>query len=140
MASNPYSQYKQMQVATTDPVRLIVMLYDGAIRSLKSGIEKTEQKDFEGKGRDLMRAYDIVFELLTVLDYEKGGEIAANLAALYNYILKRILEANAKMDTEIMQEAIRHLETLNDAWRTLAERGSGNRGGGIDVSQAAGAR
>ena len=122
--NNPYAQYKQMQVMTTDPVRLVVMMYEGAIKALRSSIENIQDKRFEAKGKDLLKAHDILFELMSCLDHEKGGDVAKNLAALYTYMIKRILEANVSLDVQIIDEVIRHLETLNEGWRTLAD----NRG------------
>ena len=124
MTRNPYTQYKQMQVETTDPLRLVVMLYEGAIKALRLAIEYIGRKDYELKGKELMRAHDIIFELLSSLDREAGGEIAKNLESLYVYIIRRILEANASMDVTVIEEVINHLKTLNEAWTELAAQHS----------------
>ncbi len=122
MAANPYSKYKKMQVETTDPVRLVIMLYDGAVKALRLAMKYAREKDFEKKGREMMRAHDIIFELLSTLDRENGGEIAKNLESLYVYMLRGILESNASNDFGKMEEIIGHLETLNDGWRALARQ------------------
>ncbi len=127
MVPNPYAKYKQMQVeSTADPVRLIVLLYDGAIKALRVSKEHIKNGNFEGKAKELMRAHDIIFELLSSLDHERGGEIAKNLAALYTYLLKRIMEVNVSLDFAVIDEVIAHMDNLNSSWRELAkQRGAG---------------
>ncbi len=122
MVANPYNRYKQMQVNTTDPVRLVVMLYEGTILALKRAIGYIEKKDFENKGKELMRAQEILFELMSCLDHEKGGEVSEKLHALYTYMIKRVIEANVSLDITILQETIKHLETINEGWTELAKR------------------
>lgn len=122
MAHNPYAQYKKMEVTTNDPVKLVVMLYDGAIVAMRRAVEHIKAKQYELKCKELMRAHDILFELLACLDREKGGEIANNLEALYTYMLRRILEVNMDLDIAKAEEVIRLLSNINDGWRELARR------------------
>ena len=139
MVSNPYSQYKKMQVTTTDPVKLVVMLYEGAIVALRRAIGHIEKKDYEKKCKELIRAHDIIFELLSSLDREKGGDISANLESLYTYMIRRIMEANASLETGTIEEVIDHLETINDGWRELAKQRGVNLkdSSAMDVSKPA---
>ena len=122
MVADPYKRYRQVQVDTTNPVRLVVMLYEAAIGALRQAIAAIERRDYERKGKELLRAHDILFELLSCLDHEKGGQVAANLASLYTYMLKRILEANRSLEIPVLEEVIGHLTTLNEGWRQLAEQ------------------
>ncbi|RJO75433.1 MAG: flagellar export chaperone FliS [Myxococcales bacterium] len=119
---NPYSQYKTMQVTTTDPVKLVVLLYEGSISALKRAKEHIALKNMEAKGKEIMRAHDILFELLSALDHEKGGEIADNLQKLYVYMIRRLLLANGTLDTTILDEVSGLLDNLLSAWRVLAEQ------------------
>jgi len=122
MRQNPYSKYKTMEVTTTDPLKLVVLLYDGAISALKRAKEHIGRKDYMSKYKELMKAHDIVFELMACLDKEKGGDVAENLNSLYAYMLSRIMEANNSLDFEILDEIIGLLDNLNESWKELAKR------------------
>ena len=121
MNANPYTQYRDVQVQTASPARLVVMLYDGAIKFLKLAIKEMEAKNFEAKGKYLGKAQDIIFELNAVLDMEAGGEIASNLRKLYLYMNRRINDANIRVDHDIVNEVISLLEELNRSWKAIAE-------------------
>ena len=136
MAHNPYAQYKKMEVTTNDPVKLVVMLYDGAIVAMRRAIEHIKAKQYEQKCKELMRAHDILFELLACLDREKGGEIATNLEALYSYMLKRILEVNVELDLAKAEEVIRLLNNINEGWRELARRNAAGQGSDVPSKAA----
>ncbi|MCZ6552824.1 MAG: flagellar export chaperone FliS, partial [SAR324 cluster bacterium] len=86
-----YSQaYKQTAVTTADQGRLIVMLYDGAIKFLNVAIEKLETGDAYGANSNLIKGKSIVAELLASLNMEQGGDIALNLQRLYTYIFNEL--------------------------------------------------
>lgn len=118
---NGVKQYQNTAVATQSKGRLIVLLYDGAIKFLKLAIEKLEAGEFEAKGRYIGKAQDIINELNAVLDTESGGEIATNLRKLYAFMNRHLLEANSKRDARMIQDVIKLLEDLNQAWKAVAE-------------------
>ncbi len=118
---NGLEAYQNTAVTTQSKGRLVVMLYDGAIKFLKLAVKEMEAKNFEVKGKYLAKAQDIIFELNAVLDTETGGEIATNLRKLYVYMNTRLNEANIKLDAEIVQEVISLLEELNASWKAIAE-------------------
>lgn len=121
-------QYRTAQVATADPARLVLMLYDGAIRFATQGREAVEQGDFEAANRHLGRAQDIVTELAASLDFD-AGEISVNLEQLYEFINRRLVEANVKKDTAPLGEALNLLQELRDAWAQIVQGdGGGSRG------------
>jgi len=111
-----------MEVTTTDPLKLVVLLYDGAITALRRSIEHIEKKDYMAKYKELMRCHDIIWELMASLDKTRGGEVADNLSSLYTYMLGQIMEANNSLDVKIIEEVIALLDNLNEAWRELARR------------------
>jgi len=113
------SQYQEMQVQTT-PGRLVVMLYDGAVRFLHLGLGALRRGDREAQGLNLGKAQNILVELLNTLDKRAGG-LADNLESLYRYCLKQLLIANAEDRGENVEEVIRLLCPLRDAWEQ-AER------------------
>jgi len=118
---NGLETYQNTAVTTQSKGRLVVMLYDGAIKFLKLAIKEMEARNFEAKGKYLTKAQDIIFELNAVLDMEAGGEIASNLRKLYLYMNRRINDANIKVDPDIVREVISLLEELNRSWKAIAE-------------------
>jgi len=122
MYKNGVQSYRETNVITADPKKLILMCYEGAIDSLKLGKQKIIEKDYEGKGRALTKSQDIIQELLCSLDFEKGGAIARNLEALYNYMLRRLLHANINKDIEAIDEVIFMLSELESAWQEIFQR------------------
>ena len=113
------SAYQSATVTTQNKGRLIVLLYDGAIKFMKLAVKELEAKNYEMKGRYINRAQDIIYELNAVLDMEKGGEIAANLRSLYCFIDRRLAEANSKCDPQMIREAINLMEELNQSWKAI---------------------
>jgi flagellar protein FliS len=113
------SQYEEMQVQTT-PGRLVVMLYDGALRFLQNGVAAMRQKNFEQQSLYLGKAQSILFELLNTLDMG-AGELAVSLRSIYYYCIERLLRANAEDRAEYVEEVIRMLSSLREAWE-YAER------------------
>lgn len=116
---NGFEVYQETAVSTQNRGRLIVMLYDGAIRFLKQALIDLDNKDYAAKGKNILKAMDIIFELNTVLDMEKGGQISQNLRALYNFMHRHLSEANLKKDPHRIREVIGLLEELNQSWRTI---------------------
>jgi flagellar protein FliS len=118
-----HSAYQQGQVAASSPVRIVVLLYDGAI-----GFARQAQARFSEpgvRGHALGRAHAIVSELMIALDHEKGGEIAQRLESLYRYVLDALLRANVQGDARSLESAIDVLETLAEGWREIARSGAG---------------
>jgi flagellar protein FliS len=112
--------YEETAVVTQDRGRLVVMLYDGAIKYLGQAIREIEANNSEEKGRLICKAQDIIFELNTVLDMETGGEIALNLRKLYNFMWKHLGQANIKNDPRMLGEVIDLLVELNEGWKAVA--------------------
>jgi flagellar protein FliS len=111
----------QAGTAYADSVQLIQMLFDGLIDSLTAAEGQIERKEIQAKGESLSRAMRIVLGLQGSLDLEKGGEIAANLADLYDYCTRRLMHANLKNDVEAVQEVKRLISEIRDAWSQVPE-------------------
>ena len=110
----------EVGVMGASPETLVVMLYDGAIKAI--GIARTEmlRKDHAAKGAQLSKAIGIIEEgLLAALDPVAGGEIAANLHALYEYMTRQLMLANLHNSVEILDEVARLLRELKGAWESL---------------------
>ena len=117
---NGVEAYQDAAVTTQSKGRLIVLLYDGAIKFMKLAIKELEAGNPEAKGRYINRAQDIINELNAVLDTDTGGEIAANLRKLYSFMNNRLSEANIKRDPQIIREVITLMEELNQSWKAIA--------------------
>jgi len=120
--ANAATHYRQTQVLTATGVQLIVLLYDSAIQAVElasDGIAKRHQSD---KARFLGRAIGIVGELSSVLDFEKGGEVAKSLYRLYDYMLSEFTQANLRNDASRLAGPLRCLKELRGAWHTVAQQ------------------
>ena len=111
--------YKEHAIGTQNKGRLIVMLYDGAIKFLKMAINEMEAGNYAEKGRYIGKAQDIINELNAVLDIDAGGEVAANLRKLYLFMTKRLNEANISKDPNMVRDVIKMMEELNQSWKAI---------------------
>jgi flagellar protein FliS len=123
--NNPYDKYKNMQVQTATPGQLILMLYEGAIKFCKMSKKFIEEKNYMDANKYLIKTQDIVTELMISLDMKAGGEIARNLYSLYDYMLRRLLDANMKKDIEVVDEVQKMIEELKDAWAEALKKTGG---------------
>ncbi len=114
------SAYQETSVTTQSKGRLIVLLYDGAIKFMKLAIRELDAGNYEAKGQYITRAQNIINELNAVLDTDAGGEIAVNLRNLYSFMNTRLCEANTKRDCQIIREVITLAEELNKGWKAIA--------------------
>ena len=121
MSNKGAQAYLQTQVQSRTPVELVVMLYDGAIKFLGQAREAMVNRDLVTKRHALSRGMAIVQELQNMLNMDAGGEVADRLDGLYTYILGRCFEANAKLDPAGLDEAVKLLTPLRDAWAAVAQ-------------------
>jgi len=119
MHGNGIDAYRQTNVMTADPKRLVLMCYEGAISNLKIAKEKYASNEYEAKVKAVQKVQDILTLLMQSLDFEKGGKIAVSLEALYNYMLRRLVDGDIKKDTRIIDEVIYILEELESAWKEI---------------------
>ena len=113
------SAYQDTAVTTQSKGRLLVLLYDGAIKFMKLAIRELEAGNSGEKGKYIAKAKDIINELNMVLDTDAGGEIAANLRKLYLFMNRRLTEANTKKDPQRIREVIKLMEELNTSWKAI---------------------
>lgn len=120
--SNPYAKYKQTQVISASREKLLLMMYEGAIKFTKKAMNSIEEKNIPERCTNIGRAYDIILELNNTLDHKVGGDIAKNLEQLYMFITDRYAKANASGSAEPLKEALKILETLYDGWVQAVEK------------------
>ncbi|MDI9570844.1 MAG: flagellar export chaperone FliS [Pseudomonadota bacterium] len=123
MYQNAAYAYRDANVLTANPLKLVLMCYDGAITSLKLAREAYIRKDYESKAKALQKALDIIHELDASLDMGRGGEISKNLRGLYLFMTQSLIEADTKRDLKTMERIIGLLQELQSAWLTISLSG-----------------
>lgn len=108
--------YKKTSVETASKEQILLMLYQAAIKNCKKAIEAIEQKNVSKKGEYIGKMQDIIVELSNSLDFEVGGDVAKELASLYDYILYSSTQANIKIEKSHLEGCLKVLNTLYDGW------------------------
>jgi len=115
-----YTQaYQKAQVNTVDQRKLIVMLYDGAIRFLTTAVEKLNAGDTYEAHNNLIKGKSIIAELLASLNMEQGGDIAKNLQRLYSYMFNELIDANLNKDGTRITHVLHLLRELRVGWQGI---------------------
>ncbi len=117
-------KYLATQVTTTDQGQLLILLYDAAIKFLNQAKTKIDEKDYAQKGILIAKALDILSELASSLNKDKGGELADSLNQLYFYCNTRLLMANLKMDKAIIDEVVKIISGVRDAYSQIIREGA----------------
>lgn len=112
--NNAYSQYKENSVYTATPEELTLMLYNGVIKFIMQAQKHIEDKDILKAHTSIIRAQDIIEEFQASLD--KKYEISNSLNLLYDYMLRRLVEANVSKNKEILEEVLYFAKELRDTW------------------------
>lgn len=112
--------YRENAVLSASPEQLVVLLYEHLIINLKKAARHIQARDFEGKAESLSRANDIVLELLSSLDFEKGGEISSRLASLYGFFNREIATVGRTLDTARIAQLVEMAEELRGSWAEAA--------------------
>lgn len=118
---NAHATYQAVQVTTTDRGRLLLMMYEGAIKFLKQAKSGLEDNDIAKFCRFLSKAQAIIAELMNTLDFEKGGNIARDLDRLYDFMLFYLTEANLYRDAKRIQKTIQLIDTIYTAYKEIIE-------------------
>ncbi len=113
-----YNSYKTNDIETASPVKLIVMLYNGAIKFATLAVEAIENNDIETANVNIIKAQNIVSELLSSLNFE-AGNVADNLSGLYIYIHRLLVESNIQKNVVPLKESISLLTNLKEGWDDL---------------------
>lgn len=112
--ANPYQQYQQNVVNTSTPQELVLMLYNGLIKFLNLGVQAIENKELENAHNNIIKAQRIIEEFMATLDM--NYDISKNLYSLYDYMHRRLIDANIRKDKEILEEVLGFARELRDTW------------------------
>jgi flagellar protein FliS len=120
---NALKEYKSVDlratVETASPHKLISMLLEGALTSLAQAKGAIERKQIQDRTESLNKATDIIVGLKGSLDLEKGGEVAANLDELYNYMIRQVVKANRENSAETVQEVMDLILEVRQGWSNM---------------------
>lgn len=121
---DPVHSYKEIQIKTATPGKLVIMLYEGGIKFLNLAIELMGKKHtgYEKASNYIIKVQDIITELMVSLDFEKGGQIAKNLFSLYLYMNRRLIDANIQKNTAMLEEVKKMLSDLRGAWVEASQK------------------
>jgi len=119
-----FDAYKSTEISTASQGKLIVMMYEGSIRFLKIAMDNLSLKTYDIANNHIIKAQDIITELMLSLNMEEGGEISQNLFNIYAYMKKRLLEGNMSKDRDVLAEVVKLLERLKGAWEEVAAKES----------------
>lgn len=109
--------YQKNAVQTASPAKLALMLYDGAVKFTNIAIEAIEAGDIEKAHNNIVKAQNIIVEFRSTLDMKYP--VAKDFDVVYDYIYRRLVEANMKKDKDILVEALKHIKTMRDTWREV---------------------
>lgn len=136
--SSVFDQYRQTAIQTAPPEQLVVMLYDGAVRFLEQA--KLSLQDGKDATEPLGRAQDIIVELASSIN-RTAGEVAENLARLYDFWIHWLLQAQIRRDPAKVEEVLGMVRELREAWATIAlqqRRAASANGGSATALNARG--
>jgi flagellar secretion chaperone FliS len=117
--NNPYTAYQNNSVNTASPGELTLMLYNGSLKFIHIAKKAIEDKNIELKNTNIQKAQAIVSELMVTLNTDL--EISQNLMSLYDYINRRLTEANVKNDAAILEEVEGMITEFRDTWKQVIQ-------------------
>ena len=114
IAQNAYNQYREKSIQTARPEELTLMLYNGLVKFIMRAIDAVQKNKTEDAHNNIIRAQDIIQEFMITLD--KKYTVAASLELIYEYMYRRMVEANARKDAAILGEVLNLAKQLRDVW------------------------
>jgi len=114
--SNAYNAYKNNSVNYASKEQLLIMLLDGAVKFAKMGRQAIADRNVQKAHENIVKTQNIFYELMSTLDVQKGGEWAKQLMGVYDFITRRLTDANIKKDIDVMNEVIPLIEDIRDTW------------------------
>lgn len=119
MVMGGYQTYRQTDVITADPKKLVIMCYEEAIRNLNLAALMYSSGKYEVKGKSVQKTLDIISELREALDFDRGGSIATSLEALYTFMTSYIIKSDQARNVKGFQQVASMLEQLKSAWEKV---------------------
>jgi flagellar secretion chaperone FliS len=117
--NNPYQSYQASSIQTASPGELTLMLYNGCLKFIKLARKAIEEKNVEERNTNLVKAQKIIQELMVTLNMDY--EVAKHMMTMYDYIYRRLVEANIKNDVEILDEVEGYVTEFRDTWKQVIQ-------------------
>ncbi|MGH4125772.1 MAG: flagellar export chaperone FliS [Clostridium sp.] len=124
---NAFNTYKNNSVNFASKEQLLLMLVDGAVKFSKIGRQAILDKDAKKAHENIVKTQNIFYELMATLDVAKGGEWAESLMKVYDFIVRRLTDANIKKSEEIMNEIIPLIDDVRDTWNEAYKISKGGK-------------
>jgi flagellar secretion chaperone FliS len=142
MSQNAHEAYLEGRILSADPLELVRMLYQGAGNAVREARRSLAEGDILGRSRAILRAYEILVELTGALDRSRAGELGERLASLYDYMQRRLIDANLQQADAPLADVLSLLATLAEAWdgaraQTAPPEASSNPWGPIPSTEPA---
>ncbi|MCY6353965.1 flagellar export chaperone FliS [Clostridium sp. ZS2-4] len=125
--SNAYNAYKQNSINYASKEQLLLMLVDGAVKYIKIGRQAILDKDISKAHNSIIRTQDIFYELMATLDVDQAGAWGQQLMSIYEFIVRRLTEANIKKDVNIIDEILPLIEDIRHTWNEAYKISKGQR-------------
>lgn len=117
-----HQKYKTTSVQSASREKILLMLYEGAIKFTRLAVKAIEEKKIADRGVNIGRAFDIIMELNNTLDHKVGGEVAVQLEQLYMFMMEQYTKANISGDATPLHANLKLLNTLYDGWVQAVEK------------------
>ena len=124
---NAFNTYKNNSVNFASKDQLLLMLVDGAAKFSKIGRQAILDKDVKKAHENIVKTQNIFYELMATLDVPKGGVWAESLMQVYDFIVRRLTDANIKKSEEIISEIIPLIEDVRDTWNQAYKVSKGGK-------------
>ena len=128
------TNYQKTRIDTAGKIDLVIMSYEKVIQCIQQAKGHFQENQFEQKAHKLQMSIDIINELQSSLNFEVGGQIARNLDALYTYILRSLIDGDIKKDVTVLDDAIRIMSELKNAWEDI-NKGEPGETSAMDTSE-----
>ena len=127
--NNPLNAYRETSIKTASSSKLVLMLYDEALKQmdLAASLLEEKSKQYDAVNRAIIKSHDLITELMVSLDFEKGGEIAENLFSLYMFFNQQLMDANVNKNPQPIKNVHKMVSELREAWGEIIKYSSSSR-------------
>lgn len=128
--------YKKVHVETANPGRVLLQLYDAAIRFVEKAQIQIDAGQAGPKGESLRKAHAIIAEFINALDHKMSPQLCSNLEQIYGFMLEKIAEANVNMDSSALIPVLKHLREMRDTWQLAVNQAQSESGTATGIGSA----
>jgi flagellar protein FliS len=121
---SPYKNYIKQEVEGATKGKLVLLLYDGAIKFMRIAVKAIDDKNIQDSHNNIMKAQNIIYELMSTLNMD-AGDISKNLLRLYDFMVWQLIEANREKSKDKVESVIKLMSNLREAWREVVQKEEG---------------